>query len=297
MMVDPLPEPDEPVIEVIHPGALLSMQDLGRPGYKRRGVPVSGAMDWEALEWANRLVGNLTVEPALEILYGGCRLKVLRACRIAIAGPAALGRIAPNSSEACAAGEELQIEPRNAGVWSYIAVPGGFAGEVFLGSSSAYLRAGIGTVPGEGHLLNATRPELLEGSPNLCVTFVAPSEVVDYAEVPSIPIWKGPQWDSFSKATRGTFIRTQWAVSNQSDRVGYRLEGPPLGAPPGNMISEPVVPGVVQLPPSGQPVVMMRDAPTIGGYPKIGIVDPAALSRLAQVAPGCRFGWNLCDDD
>jgi len=287
----------EPLLEVVSAGPLVSIQDAGRPGFKRRGVPVSGGMDMGALEWANRLVGNLRIVPSLEVLFGGFRFRVLRRCRIGIAGPAGIGRISPNSSDMVEVGEEFTVEPRAPGVWSYLAVPGGFRAETFLGSSSTYLRGGIGTVPAPGDRLYAGSGGEGNGTREVGVRFVDPAEVVDYGAIPQIRIWKGPQWESFPVEVRKAFAESAWQVSNESDRVGYRLEGPVLRGPSGNMISEPVGPGTVQVPPSGQPVVLMRDAPTIGGYPKIGIVEPEALSRLAQVAPGGRFFWQWCDED
>jgi len=118
-------------------------------------------------------------------------------------------------------------------------------------------------------------------------------EVRDYTAPPTLRVWRGPQWEFFSEADRGLFFAEGWTVSSQSDRVGYRLEGTPLKAAANQIISEPVLTGSIQIPSSGLPIVTMRDGPTVGGYPKLGILDSRDLSWLAQCRPGARVHFEL----
>ena len=115
----------------------------------------------------------------------------------------------------------------------------------------------------------------------------------DYESPPPLRVWRAPQWDLFSEADREIFFAQEWAVSSQSDRVGYRLTGRPLkpSAPP--ILSEPVLVGSIQIPPDGQPIVTMRDGPTVGGYPKLGLVEAADVSWLAQCRPGVKVRFQL----
>jgi allophanate hydrolase subunit 2 len=123
---------------------------------------------------------------------------------------------------------------------------------------------------------------------------IAPwDECRNYSEPPSLRVWPGPQWDSFSEADRQSFFSAEWRVTSQSDRVGYRLTGPFLKTQTTQIISEPVRVGSVQVPENGQPIVTLRDGPTVGGYPKLGMIDPADVSWLTQCRPGQKVSFRL----
>ncbi len=114
-----------------------------------------------------------------------------------------------------------------------------------------------------------------------------------YESPPPLGVWRAPQWELFSESDRKTFFNHEWTVTSQSDRAGYRLSGKPLKAEPAEMISEPVRVGSIQIPENGLPIVIMRDGPTVGGYPKLGMIDPPDLSWLAQCRPGQKVRFQL----
>ncbi len=273
-------------LEVLHPGLGATVQDLGRVGWKRFGVPPSGAMDPHAARWANRLCGNADGAPVLELLMQGAALLVLAERRFAVTGAEAGGVIPAWSAATLPVGARLDFARNERGLWTYVAVAGGFAAPRILGSASVYPRGGLGRALRAGDRLTLAEPDLPGPRGR---AWVAEGERRDYAEPPLLPVWRGPQWEWFDAAEQRFFLEAEWEVSLRSDRVGYRLEGARLNPPEREMRSEPVLVGSVQVPRNGQPIVTMRDGPTVGGYPKIGVIDPTALSWLAQCRPGVRF--------
>ncbi|MGF6244687.1 antagonist of KipI [Paraburkholderia sp. GAS38] len=287
-------------IEVIKPGALSTFQDLGRTGYQHLGIPVNGVMDERAHRLANALVGNLPQGATLEITLMGPVLKFHHEAVIAISGadlgariegePLALDQVA-----VVAAGSELSFGKRSAGLRAYLAVRGGFAVDAAMGSASTYTRGGYG-----GH---AGRPlkkgDLLETGP-----YVQSSKLARLAQVakslssafddavalpPDAPIRviPGREWTYFSSHARQALEAAPYRISPQSDRMGYRLEGEKLElTEPREVVSEAVSFGSIQVPADGQPIILMADRQTTGGYPKIGHVCAVDLPRLAQKMPG-----------
>lgn len=276
------------VLEVLRTGLGASVQDLGRAGWRRFGVPPSGVMDPHAAAWANRLVGNSDGAPVIELLMQGADFRVLSARRFAVAGAEAGAGLSSWRARSLEKGVRLAFPQNRKGLWTYLAVQGGFDVELVMGSASAYPRGGIGGMLRPGERLSAAGEA---EPPHVGDGWVAWSEQRDYDAPPLLKIWRGPQWVLFDEPERRCFLDAEWEVSLRSDRVGYRLEGARLNAPAGEIRSEPVLVGSVQVPPNGQPIVTMRDGPTVGGYPKIGIVDPESLSWLAQCRPGVRFRW------
>lgn len=276
------------VLEIVKTGLGASIQDLGRVGWKRFGVPPSGVMDPHAAAWANRLVGNSDGAPVLELLMQGAELRVLAERRFAVAGAEAGASISAWHARTLEPGASLAFPHGRRGLWTYVAVHGGFDAEEILGSSSAYPRGAIGRALKPWDRLSAGSDA---DAPHVGESWAAWSEQRDYDAPPLLKVCRGPQWDSFDPAEQRCFLDAEWEVSQRSDRVGYRLEGARLNAPVDEMLSEPVLVGSIQVPPNGQPIVTMRDGPTVGGYPKIGIVDPESLSWLAQCRSGVRFRW------
>lgn len=264
------------VLEVVAPGLLATVQDGGRPGWRRYGIPPGGAMDRGAWRQANRLLDNPVDAAVLECLQG-TRLIALATVELAAAG--AWGARAWRA----AAGEVIEFPAALAGVWHYLALPGGIAAPRFLGSASVCARAGIGQVLAKGDRLACLAAPL--GRFPEGVKARQPTEPAEYGDAP-LGVWPGPQWDAFDAASREAFLTQAWRVSARSDRTGYRLEGQALVPPPGNLASEPVRVGSVQVPPDGQPLVTLHDGPTVGGYAKIALVDAADLDRLVQTRPG-----------
>ncbi len=275
------------VLEVVSVGMGCSVQDLGRVGWKRFGVPPGGAMDRHAATWANRLVGNPDGAAVLEFLMQGAEVRVLVDCRVAVTGADAGTEVEAWHAVDVGAGQGISWRQAKRGLWSYLAIGGGLEVPQFFGSASVYPRGGIGRVVEDGDVFSAgDRAEGVEGTAGAWAWW---EERRDYGAAPEIRVWRGPQWGEFSEGARRDFLATRWSVSSRSDRVGYRLEGGRLESPGGEMVSEPVRVGSVQVPPNGQPIVTMRDGPTVGGYPKIGWVDAASLDWVAQGISDFRF--------
>jgi biotin-dependent carboxylase-like uncharacterized protein len=274
------------VLEILTPGLALSIQDSGRRGWKHYGVPPSGVMDPHAAVWANRLVGNRDNAPVLELLLQGARLRTLAARRFAVTGAEAGAQIPAWHARQLQPGEELVFPRNRRGLWAYIGVEGGFEAEQILGSASAYPRGGIGRAVQGGERLSAAGEANFKGVGD---GWAAWGERRNYDEPPLLQVWPGPQWEWFDDIERTGFFSAEWEISQHSDRVGYRLEGARMNAPAEEMRSEPVLVGSIQVPPNGQPIVTMRDGPTVGGYPKIGVIDEDSLPWLAQCRPGVKF--------
>lgn len=278
------------VLEILSPGAGLALQDRGRPGWKRHGLPPGGAMDADSAAQANRLVGNPDSAPVVELTYTGARLRVLQRCELALAGAGVACSHPLWRSFFAEPGEELIFTDLSSGVWTYLAVQGGWDAPRWFGSASVNPRAGLGRMLTPGVRLAAQsgpRPSAISGR------FAAGQP--HWEDVPTLPVWPGPEWDRFSPEARSRFFQQGWRVSTQSDRSGYRLEGDPL--PVGNLQipSSPTAVGVIQVPPGGRPIVLMRDGPTVGGYPRLAILDPSAVSRFTQCAPGTSVQFQLVE--
>ena len=270
-----------------------SIQDSGRAGWARFGVPAAGAMDDYAAGWANRLLENPLGAPVLEIAGSGARLRFLCDAWIAITG--AKGKCPIWRAMHAQSGELLEIGELEAGMWTYVAVKGGFESAMRLGSASAYPRAGFGQSLRAGDVLHAPKAEF--ALPRAVSARLAPrTEQRDYSRPPALRVWRGPQWNLFAEEQRNRFFAQAWTVSPQSDRVGYRLSGEPVAHKIGELISEPVIPGTIQVPENGQPVITMRDGPTVGGYAKLGVVDERDISWLAQVRPGRDVRFQLVNE-
>ncbi len=298
----PTPAPEETArtcLRVLASGTGLSVQDGGRPGWARFGVPPGGAMDPVSMAGANRLVDNPADSPALELLLGRQELRAETEVVLGLAGadlggeilPVAGGpgqSVEPGRTIVLHPGDRLRFRGGPVGVWAYLAVPGGIVSPVVMESAGATPRAGLGTVFTPGDLVrvqDATAFHLPAGTAGRRLAW--DSRLRNPTET-RVRVWPGPQSDAFSGSWVRRWFASEWKVSPQSDRVGYRLDGEPLCPPDLDLISEPVLPGSVQVPPGGQPIVTMPDGPTMGGYPKLALVDPADLRNLAQAGPGSR---------
>lgn len=275
-------------LQVSNTGPLLTVQDLGRPGLAGIGVPPGGAADRAALREGNRMLGNPADAAGLELLMGGAEFVAHADVVVALTGaptpmwrgdaPVALGepvRLRP--------GDVLRIGVPTAGLRSYLTVRGGFAVEPELRSRASSPRAGIGPAPlrsggvlpvgpvPEGEVELGHRPESLR----------TPGAEVE------VRVVLGPRDDWFTPEAVRTFLHTAWAVGSDADRVGIRLDGPELTrGVEGELLSEGMVRGSVQVPPSGRPIVFGPDHPTTGGYPVIGVVVDADVDLLWQLPPG-----------
>lgn len=272
----------EPVLEVLASGPHASLQDAGRRGGRRFGVPPGGALDAHAMQTVNSLLGNPPGAPVLELLPLGVRLRVRCRAAFVLGGAEGGGPLPRWRVFELDPGAELAWPRPVSGVWSCLGVRGGFTAPRRFGSVSPLAVAGAGGLLRAGDVLEAGRAA---PPPHVRGRWLAAAAWRDYAQPPPLRVWPGPQRDDFSAAACGNFFATAWRVSARSSRAGYRLEGPPLAASAG-IISEPVLVGSIQVPPGGQPIVTLHDGPTVGGYAKLGLVAPEDLPWLVQVPAG-----------
>ena len=277
--------------------AYLTVQDLGRTQFREAGVPRSGAMDRDALATTNAVLGNDVNAAALEWALGGGTIRFDAPCAFSIGGAeaeASLGsaRVAPFTVTHAEFGDTLTIGEFKRGRFLYIAFEGGIRSEQLLGSRSTYLPARFGGLGGK--MIRSGQSLPLSASRTARAGFSPPAELCPHYTRTSIRVVPGPQWPLFSEEDRALFFSRTYSVSRASDRTGYRLDGRPLSAALGLLPSEPVCEGAVQVPPEGLPIVLMADSPTVGGYPKIGVVASTDLCVLAQLTPGERFQFEEC---
>jgi 5-oxoprolinase (ATP-hydrolysing) subunit C len=273
------------VLEVVSPGMGVTVQDGGRIGWRKFGVPMGGAMDDHAARAANVLVDNPADAPVLEMLMQGQRFRVHQQCWLAVTGADASSTIPVWHAEKILVGSEIVFPSNRNGVWIYLAIAGGFDAEQFFGSYSASVRAGLGEPIRSGQVLRRSIDRRLVMPDSIGSRGAPWDEQRDYLNPPTLRVWQGPQWDAIDEDARASFFEQEWTVSSQSDRVGYRLSGDAINPPKGELISEPVRIGSVQIPANGQPIITLRDGPTVGGYPKLGMVDPRDISWLVQCRP------------
>lgn len=300
------------ILYVLEPGFLTTVQDLGRPASERFGAPAGGAMDRLALMAANALVGNppgtagleaALLGPVLEVgdaEEGGLLIAATgRGFRLEIGGRGASGtarrsvprravRDMPLWMAAWARrGETITLRGEGGG-WGYLAVGGGIAVPEVLSSRSTYLRGGFGGLEGRALQAGDVLPVgIATGSYELAGQELAEALRPPYSDHPLIDVVLGPQESAFTPAAIENLLNEEYALSTDCDRMGYRLGGPPLahqGA--ADLLSEGIPLGAVQVPGDGQPIVLMADRQTTGGYPKIAVVTSASLPLLAQCPPG-----------
>lgn len=280
-------------IRILSPGLFTTVQDLGRTGYQQYGVPVAGAVDARALRLANLLVGNPEDAAGLEITLTPPEIEFTADAVFAVTGgdfaPTLNGGPIPSyAARRARAGDVLRMSPALSGCRGYIAFTGGLDVPVRMGSRSTYVKAHLGGLEGrplragdEIGLLPAPEPD------NLPARFLPP-ERFD-APVKLLRAVPGPQADRFTEADIEAFFSCEYAVSDQFDRMGCRLEGEPVAhRTDANIISDGIALGAVQVPGSGQPIVMLADRQTTGGYAKIANVISVDLPQIAQCRPGDR---------
>ncbi|WP_297514799.1 biotin-dependent carboxyltransferase family protein [Thermococcus sp.] len=289
------------MIELLRVPSLLTVQDSGRSGYRKLGVPISGFMDDYSARIANYLVGNPGNAPLLEFLLTGPTLKFNASAVFAVAGDVDVklngAPVDPWTSYWAKRGDVLEVGVVKSGLYGYIAFAGGIKCEPLLGSCSTYAKAGLGKPLKAGDVLNLGYAILTGREGRRLPEELRP----DYsAEEITVGVVLGLDLGHFTEEGVRTFLSEAYTITPESDRMGYRLDGRTIehsekGA---GIVTGPLVPGTVQVPPNGKPIVMMRDAQTTGGYARIGVVTSAHLHRLAQMRPGfkVRFGEMSVED-
>lgn len=281
------------MFEVVQPGLYTTVQDRGRFGYLQFGIPPCGVVDHFAYKVSNLLVGNGVNEAVLEVTILGPVLNILEDGVIAVTGADLFPQLndAPLplwESIPIKQGDKLSFKVPKKGCRSYIAVGGGIDVSIVMGSRSTYVAGKIGGIEGRPLIAGDKIPKGKNyGTPGKSV----PQDIIPtYSSNPNIRVVLGPQDDYFSEGIQ-TFLDSEFKVSSKADRMGYRLEGPTILHKEGvekSIISEPSVPGGIQVPPDGQPIILLVEQ-TVGGYTKIATVISSDIPRVAQAKPGDRI--------
>ncbi|MGF1755278.1 biotin-dependent carboxyltransferase family protein [Vibrio makurazakiensis] len=280
-------------LTVVKPGQLSLIQDFGRFGLSHLGITQGGPVDDYAYSWANYLLGNSVNQSAIEITLGQVAFRINHDCILALCGGdlnAKLDNQTINNWSTFRAhrGQTLSFGLPKNGLRAYLAIKGGFDVPVTLGSSSTVIRDGLGGFEG-GTSLSAdldipfTHHSIPEKFKPVFVTFRFKP---NYNLPLKLRVIESYQCDSFSEESKSTIYSSEYIVDQNSNRMGYRLSGPKVNSPKAKLLSEGIALGSIQVPADGQPIILLNDRQTIGGYPKLGCVARIDLPRLAQAKPG-----------
>jgi biotin-dependent carboxylase-like uncharacterized protein len=279
------------VLEVVDPGPLTTVQDLGRPGLGSLGVGPSGAADRASARRANALVGNTAGAAVLELTLGGLHLVAHRDAEVAVAGATVTvtvdGAAVTTDVVRLPDGSALRLGRPAVGVRTYLAVRGGVEVPAVLGSRSTDLLSGLGPAPLRRGDLVGLAGDL---APRRDVVANAAAGIAADVDLPLLP---GPRLDLFAAGSFARLLSAPYAVLPDSNRVALRLDGEQLHrSGGGELASEGLVRGALQVPPSGQPVLFLADHPVTGGYPVVAVVPDAATDLAAQARPGSRITFH-----
>lgn len=277
------------IFNMIKPGVLTTFQDMGRHGYQQFGIPVSGAMDTFALQVANILVGNPRNEAALEVTIIGPKLEAKSQVTVSITGADLSLSLNGESIKLWKSfnmmpGDTLTFGKRKKGMRAYIAVAGGYDVPTFFGSKSRDQNSGLG--------MELEKDSILYGAKNATSKSVSLHEqlIPTYTNKVEIGVVEGPHTTSFSANARDTFFNNAYTVGANSNRMGYRLKSEKSVTPSQEGIwSDPVPFGGIQIPGNGDPIILMADRQTTGGYPRIGTVISTDLPKVAQLTPNSQI--------
>lgn len=293
-------------IRVIRPGLYTTVQDRGRYGYLSQGVPSSGVMDDYALRMGNILVGNHEGDACLEITLLGPWLEFLSDGIVALTG-GDLGALLNGQrfplwqGVRVKKGDNLQFMGIKQGCRAYLTVAGGINVPVVMGSKSTYTRGNIGGLKGRAicqndELMVASKHENILSIPILKVPDIYLRDIYNPFFPSAVRVIMGPQEEAFTTEGIRTFLTSEYRVTNEADRMGYRLEGPKISHKKGaDIISDGIPFGAIQVPGQGMPIIMMADRQTIGGYTKIATVVSTDLNKIAQSKPGDILRFNAID--
>lgn len=280
---------------------LAQLQDRGRFGERHLGVTQGGALDWVAAGWANRLLGNKPGCAVLEIPLGSLILRCEQNTTLALTGADLAATlddspIAPWRSFVVRQGEQLALHAPSSGVRGYLAAPDGFDAPLILGSRATVVRESLGGLTGNGQPLR--RGDCLAFGNRRPLTLAMPPELIaDYSTPALLAMLPGSRLADFAGRSLFETFNRPWQVDYRADRMGIRLAGPVLQYRGPGVVSEGIPLGAIQVPPDGQPIVLMNDRQTIGGYPCLGTLTPLAAARLAQCAAGVEVRLTLVSAD
>lgn len=277
-------------LKVMRSTPFIQLQDGGRFGVRHLGVTQSGALDWVSLYWANWLLGNALDAAVVEITLGNLDLLCQQDATLALAG-ADLGAtldgqpLVPWRSFHVRRGQHLRFAQPRQGARAYLAAPGGFDAPRVLGSCASVAREELGGLHGDGKPIAAN--DQLRWSAEVDRLREVPGHHVPlFTPSPRLELIMGAQLGDFSGQSLFDVFNSPWKIDTRADRMGMRLLGPALHCRRSTMVSEGIPLGAVQVPPDGQPIVLLNDRQTIGGYPRLGALTPCAVARLAQCLPG-----------
>lgn len=279
------------MIKVVQPGLLTTVQDEGRTGFLAFGMPRAGVMDRYAARMANLLCGNPLGAAVLEMTVIGGSYRFLVAARIAVCGANMPLTLNGETVSAWGAvdvrpGDKLEIGAADTGCRAYLAVAGGIEVPLVMGSRSTYYRAGVGGFNGRALKADDELP-IGNPAPGAAAPIQLPAALIpQYAPQIEVRVMAGPQADRFTASAWRALLSTSYIVSDDADRMGYRLEGEKIEHLSGpDIVSDALTPGAIQVPGSGQPIIMMTDCGTTGGYAKIATVIGADLAMIGQAKP------------
>ncbi len=290
------------VFEVIQSGPLTTVQDLGRFGYQQYGVPTSGALDNYAYRIGNLLAGNGEGAASLEITLFGCQLRALQDTKVAITGAdlgaAVNGEPTPTwEGRLIKRGDILSFSLLKSGCRAYLAIAGGIDVPEVMKSASTYTKAGIGGLSGRPLLQGDIIKTKSSATPTL-ITRLPSQYIPAYENQITLRVILGPQDDHFTGEGIGTFLNSEYTVTTQADRMGYRLEGPCIEHREGaDIISDGIPLGAVQVPGDGLPIILLADRQTTGGYTKIATVISVDIPKVAQAKPGDKIKFQQVTEE
>ncbi|QJR79425.1 biotin-dependent carboxyltransferase family protein [Alteromonas pelagimontana] len=286
-------------IKILQSGPLALVVDSGRRGSQHQGFCESGPMDESAYFWANWLCANAADNPVIEAI-GALAIEAQKNLAVAITGPEVSVIVNGRSMSAwqtlrLKAGDTLSIDTKRFGTKSYVAIAGQWQIAKIVGSVSTVRREGLGGLSGNGQPLQNNDCIAVTTLPNNADRQIPDILRPDYTLTSALEVINGYQYDSFPTTSIRRFFNEEYSLTTEIDRMGYRLSGHPVAGAPPSMRSEGINAGSIQIPPDGQPIVMMRDRQTLGGYPKIGCVASYDLARLAQAVPGDTVAFRAVD--
>ena len=290
------------MIKVLEPGLLMTLQDFGRFGYLSKGLTRGGPADENAFLWANKLLDNRFDAAQLEITLGGATLQFEQPTQFAITGaevPLTLDDqpLAVWQNYQAKAGQVLKVGMAKHGLRAYLAVAGGFSAEPQWGSVATVMREKIGGPQQDGSPVQAGQTLSAPRAGRFVSRRVSWKYQPDYSKTPTLGLLPGNQYDQFPSSVRENFCFHDYTVDSSSNRMGVRLKGQALNYEGKGIVSEGINIGSVQVPPNGEPIIMMCDRQTLGGYPKLGTISPLDISRLAQCRPGDKVRFSRVEID
>jgi antagonist of KipI len=286
---------------VLHKTGMLALiQDKGRNGYRHIGIPTSGPMDEQSFLLAQACCGNQGHEPLIEFTLHGAVIEFKKATTIALTGGGATAiinnqPIPYNQAQKIEKGAILKLLPAPYGCRTYLAVQGGFLLQPALGSCSTYTPAEIGGITGRALQAGDSLAwkEITSAEINKQITVNIQNQAL-LSNTVQIKCYPGPEWNWFSDNSQANFLKQAWKIDPQSNRMGYVLNGDALQLiKKKELISTAVMPGIIQVTPAGNPIILLADAQTIGGYPRIGRLHASAFPIIGQCRPGTTIEFNL----